>query len=181
MLDRLLDLFRAPDPTSTWPPARERSLTLDLETGALSGIRPGAPWTDLADWGRPANPRPVARSRFVYPGMGVAILLVRERVAAVDVQFQERDVFGHLNAGAVAQGFVPARLRMVGAGGSEMLVTLSTTPDDVRGRLGRAGVDECPEWLGLLYVRAGWEVEFEFDADRALSLVSITYHDGATA
>lgn len=51
MLHRVLDLFRAPDPTSDWPSARPRPrpLALDLETGALNGIRPLTPWTELAD------------------------------------------------------------------------------------------------------------------------------------
>lgn len=178
MLHRVLDLFRAPDPTSHWPPSRARSLALDLETGAINGIRPGAPWTDLADWGRPANRRPVAHNRLVYPEMGIAFLLDQERVSGADLHFQARDVFGYMSSPGVCEGFVPAQLRLVSGSGSEMRLTTATTPDEVRARLGKAWDDSNEQWLGLLYERTGWELEFEFDADRVLSSVHLTYSAG---
>lgn len=181
MLDRILDLFRAPDPTSGWPPARARSLALDLETGAINDIRANAPWTDLEDWGRPANPRPFAHKGFVYPEMGIAFLVEREWVLGAGVEFQARDVYGLVGPAAACEGFVPARLRMMAASGSEMLVTADTTPDEVRARLGKAGVDDNAEWLVLSYLRPGWELEFEFDADRVLASLYVTYDDDAAA
>jgi hypothetical protein len=179
MLDRILDLFRAPDPTSGWPLARARPLTLDLETGAINDIRPNAPWTDLQEWGRPANRRPFAHKSFAYPEMGIAFLIEGERVLGAGVEFQPRDVYGLVGPASSCEGFVRARLRMVAAGGSGMLVTAATTPDEVRARLGKAGVDENAEWLVLTYPRPGWELELEFDADRALSGLYITYEENA--
>ncbi|HEX6371314.1 MAG TPA: hypothetical protein VF006_20515 [Longimicrobium sp.] len=117
----------------------------------------------------------------MYPEMGIAFLVARERVTGADMQFQARDAFGLLGAPAVCEGFVPARLQMLAAGGAGMLLTPATTADEIRARLGRGHVDEGPEWLGLLYPRPCWELEFEFDADRALSSLCITYHDGDTA
>lgn len=181
MLDRILDIFRAPDPTSGWRLPSTRSLTLDLETGAINDIRRNAPWTDLQEWGRPANRRPFAHKSFPYPEMGIAFLIEGERVIGAGVEFQARDVYGLVGPAAACEGFVPARLRMVAAGGSGMLVTTATTPDEVRARLGKAGVDENAEWLVLTYLRPGWELEFEFDADRVLSSLYVTYDEDATA
>jgi hypothetical protein len=182
MVDRVLDLFRGTDPTSDWRQRVTLPLTLDLRTGAVNGIRPNAPYTELAVLGRPANPRPVGRKSFVYPEMGIVYLVSGEHVMGVDVVFQARDVFGELDVAAEYEGFVPARLRMVDADGSETHVTTDTTPDQVRARFGQAAeVDDDAEWLGLLYARGGWELEFEFDARRALSRVTITYKEGWAA
>jgi hypothetical protein len=175
MFDRVLDLFRGADPTSDWRQRVTLPLVLDLRTGAVNGIRPNAPYTELAVLGRPANPRPVARKCFVYPEMGLVYALTDERVTGADAVFQARDVFGELDVAAEYEGFAPARLRMVDADGSEAHVTTDTTPDQVRARFGPAGEAEGPEWLGLAYDRGGWELEFEFDARRVLSRVTVTY------
>lgn len=181
MLHRVLDLFRAPDPTSHWPPSRARPLALSLETGAISGIRPHAPLTDLADWGRPANRRPVTHKRFVYPEMGIVLRLEQERMSGADLYFRARDALGNMSAPGACEGFVPAQMRMVAASGSGMLVTTATTPDEVRARLGKAWDDKTTGVLDLLYARGGWDLEFEFDADRVLSSVHITYHEDGAA
>jgi hypothetical protein len=181
MLQRILGLFREPDPTTRWLVSSARPLVLDLETGALNDIRPNAPYTDLEKWGRPANPRPLSDKCLAYPAMGITFLAAEERLKGADLHFQARDVFGATSTPALYDGFVPASLRMVAAGGSEMRVTSATTPDEVRARLGKGWPHENPEWLGLLYQRGGWELEFEFDADRALSSVHITYHEDGRA
>ncbi|HYR07949.1 MAG TPA: hypothetical protein VEQ60_09280 [Longimicrobium sp.] len=178
MLDHVLDLFRGADPTSDWRQRVTLPLVLDLRTGAVNGIRPNAPYKELAVLGRPANPRPVARKSFVYPEMGIVYLVSGERVMGVDVVFQARDVFGELDVAASYEGFAPARLRMVDADGSETYVTTDSTPDQVRARFGQAAeIDQDAEWLGLLYERGAWELEFEFDARRVLSRVTITYKE----
>ncbi|WP_420126449.1 hypothetical protein [Longimicrobium sp.] len=157
-----------------------RSLTLDLETGAIGRIRPHAPWTDLADWGRPGNRRPVAHKRVVYPEMGIAFLLREERVSGADLHFQAVDALGMMSAPGECEGFVPAQLRMVAASGAGMLVTVATTPDEIRARLGKAWEDKGAQYLGLAYERRGWELEFEFDADGVLSSAQLSYDkDGA--
>ena len=179
MLDRILDLFRGPDPTARWRLSVPRPLTLDLATGAVNGIRPNAPYTDLMELGRPANPRPLARRTFVYPEMGIVFRVAGERVMGADVRFQPRDVHGDVNEAGACEGFRPARLRIVDAGGREMHVTPDTTPDEVRTHFGEAAeVDEITgEWLGLLYRHPGLEVEFEFGPDRALGAVLVTYQE----
>jgi hypothetical protein len=182
MLNRILDLFRGPDPTERWRLSVPRPLTLDLASGAVNGIRPSAPYTELVDFGRPANPRPVAHGTFVYPEMGIVFNVAGdERVASADVRFQVRNVHGDVNAAGAYQEFRPARLRIVDAGGREVHVTPHTTPDEVRAHFGEpAGVDEITgEWLGLLYRHPGLEVEFEFGGDRALVSVLVSYQKGA--
>lgn len=181
MLDRAFDLIRGADPTASWRQRVTLPLTLDLRTGAVNGIRPHAPYTELSVLGRPANPRPVAHRCFVYPEMGLVYALAGGRVKGADAVFQARDVFGELDLAAEYEGFAHARLRMVDVDGSETFVTTDTTPGQVRARFGPAGESEGPEWLGLACDRGGWAMEFEFDARRVLSRVSLTYFEDEDA
>lgn len=176
MLDRILGLFRAPDPTATWQTSTARPLALGWATAEVNGIRPFAPYTELAELGRPANPRPLERLSFVYPEMGITFLVARERVAGADVEFQPHDVFGDPNEAGACEGFRPARLRIATSAGAAFDVTPATTPDEVRARLGEPeSVDHNLGWLGLLYQQPRWEIEWEFGPEQALNSISITY------
>lgn len=173
--DRLPELFRGPDPTKSWRPSVHRPLVLDLRTGAVSGIRPDAPYTDLADWGRPANRRPLARGHFVYPEMGITFLVADGRVSGTELEFQPHDVFGSPSRAAGFDGFRPAQLRIVSANGSEFHATPCTTVDEVRARFGEpAYVEDDPEGPVLTYERPGWQLEFDFDTGGVLSVIGIT-------
>jgi hypothetical protein len=176
MLDRIQDLFRGPDPTAGWKPSGARPLTLDWGTAAVNGIRPFAPYTELAGFGRPAHPRPLERLSFVYPEMGITFMVARERVAGADIEFQPHDVFGQPNEAGACDGFRPARLRLLAADGSELVVTPGTTPGEVRARLGEPeSVDHNLGWLGLVYQQPRWEIEWKFGPEQALNSISLTY------
>ena len=51
-------LFRKEDPSALWPEDVGGDVVLDLRTFTLNSGPFGAPATELAPFGRPANPRP---------------------------------------------------------------------------------------------------------------------------
>lgn len=69
----MFGLFKKPDPSEAWPDERSHDVVLDLRDLTLNDVVFGAPAVDLAQFGRPANPRPFKEEIFRFAQTGIVI------------------------------------------------------------------------------------------------------------
>lgn len=167
----LLSFFRRKDPTRDWPPARPVPLRFDIERWELNGIGRGAPVDALRVLGRPANPPSDREYHWLYPSLGLEVLLdgssrVKFFTAVFQADAPETELVGYPD-------FQPCRLYLRFGDGTDLEVTAATRRAEIESRLGpltREGNDVD----GMDVVSAGSAMfVFSFDAEGRWTLLDI--------